>query len=986
MILLFVNSLLLAQNPLVQHFTTSEGLPSNAVYKIFQDSKKFIWFATDAGVSRYDGTKFVHYGKQDGLSSNEVFNIEEDSSGRIWFFHTNASLNFFYNNSIYNGNNTPYLDSLRTNDYFRKFYEDENKILYFYDHPRLLVYSLDPQNHIVKYQLPSYVVVNQFKPHSIEGMIVRYMKKNARGEFIFWTPAGCFKTKQLSDTPILFDSTYRFREVISSRSSNKYILVREMDSTKYVVKKFNEETGFKGIESIANTGSEYISSILEDSNGLLWISTYDKGVFCMKDKMIIYHFDIKDAKSVIQDHEKNIWISSMKEGVYKISPFFYHHQHFSGPVFENAGIFALGKHDSSGIWCTNGKMIYLFRDPIFYKMDFQHNENSFNQILQVNKNILLVSETNKLPYALIGLRINQAAKKIEFDHVSMSPVVMKKITYNKTKDEICSFNPNFLFLVKPDQMFGKKMRMLRIGQRIFNSYYNSKDELVINAKKNYLYSEKTKREAAELAYFNDKIISDHLNLSDENELFNIEGDSLFILNHKKLINLSSSFEQPIDLQIQHLVYQDSTLYIATSRNIYVCKYPLNILTGKPVVLNLININFKSIHDIVFYNKKLYVANDEGLTAIPQYDLDNSYVTSPIPYFQSIQVNDQENLAKQDQVSLVKSQRINIAFGSINYSVNPNIFSYKLEGTDADWTLVKGNNVVLQNLPKGNYLFKLRVRKPASAWSEPIKFGITVDLTIWQHPLFYFFVILFLAVIAFLFVLRQKNIELGRRQMEHQILQLEQKSHQAMMNPHFLFNSLGSIQNYLLHNKPNEAGIYLSKFARLIRQNLNSINTSMINLEEEIDRLKNYIDLEKIRMGDRFEYLIEINEAVESEEILIPTMIVQPFVENSIWHGVANMEEKGLITICFNLLDDKSLQIIVEDTGVGIKNAEKYKSGSDSHLKLGMNITKKRLQLLSQKYGIETGIHYSEKLPGAINPGTKVVIVVPFLYGSSEESN
>jgi len=305
------------------------------------------------------------------------------------------------------------------------------------------------------------------------------------------------------------------------------------------------------------------------------------------------------------------------------------------------------------------------------------------------------------------------------------------------------------------------------------------------------------------------------------------------------------------------------------------------------------------------------------------------------------------------------------------------------GSDADWTFVKGNNVVLQNIPRGKYSFMLRARKPASAWSEPIKFGIDVKATIWQHPLFYFIVVLFLTGIAFLLILRRKNLELGRRQMEHQMILLEQKSLQAMMNPHFIFNSLGSIQNYLLHNKPNEAGVYLSQFARLIRQNLNAIDTSTVNLEEEVDRLKNYLDLEILRMENKFTYFIEIDEAVESEDILIPSMIIQPFVENSIWHGIANLEGKGIIGITFRLKGEKSLQIIVEDSGIGIQNAEKYVSQSEKHLNLGMTITRKRLALLSQKYGIETSVNYRERTPGSQYPGTIVEIIVPLLYGKSE---
>jgi hypothetical protein len=808
------------------------------------------------------------------------------------------------------------------------------------------------------------------------------MKRDAKGDFIFWTPAGCYTTKQLSKKPVELNGSFRFREVITSSSHSKYISVREKGMTKFEIKRFNDEITFDKIAPIDSTGSEITSSIFEDENGIIWISTYDKGVYCFKEGKIVNHFEIKDAKSIIQDHEKNIWISSLKEGIYKISPFFDHHMHFQQTHFENSGIFALCQNDSTSIWCTNGRLIYLLKNNDLFKLDFQNTEKSFNQLLQVNDHTLMVGETNKRPFALNGVHFNQLAKKISVKNVSQSPIVLQDFNYNKEKDEISLHNSNFIFLISTDQFF-KKMRYLRIGERINHIYYNTKNELIVNAKKNYIYQNKIKQEFEGLSYFNGKTISTHLNLNGKTELFNIEGDSLFLYTNKQLVNLTAAFEQPIDMQIKHLVYHDSTLFIATSRNIYVCKNPLNILRKATVLLNLIDINFNSIHGILFNNERLYIASDDGLTSLPYSDLSNSNVHSPTPYFQSIQVNELENQVNKGAISSVSGQRVNISFGSINYSVSPNIYSYKLEGSDSDWTLVKGSNVVLQNLPKGNYSFMLRARKPASAWSEPIKFGIEVRATIWQHPLFYFIVILFITGIAFLLVLRRKNLELRRRQMEHQMILLEQKSLQAMMNPHFIFNSLGSIQNYLLHNKANEAGIYLSQFARLIRQNLNAIDTSTVDLEEEVDRLRNYLDLEILRMGNKFTYSIEIDEAVESDDVLIPSMIIQPFVENSIWHGIANIEGNGFIGIKFQLKDEKSLKIIVEDSGIGIQNAEKYVSQSDKHLHLGMTITRKRLELLSQKYGVETSVNYRERSPGMQNPGTVVEITVPLLFGKSE---
>ena len=101
-----------AQNPYIRHYTTLDGLPTNTIYKIYQDRQKFLWFTSDAGVVKYDGSNFTSYRKKDGLSSNDVVRIKEDSKGRIWLFNYNASVNYIYNNKVFNGNNAPFLKSL----------------------------------------------------------------------------------------------------------------------------------------------------------------------------------------------------------------------------------------------------------------------------------------------------------------------------------------------------------------------------------------------------------------------------------------------------------------------------------------------------------------------------------------------------------------------------------------------------------------------------------------------------------------------------------------------------------------------------------------------------------------------------------------------------------------------------------------------------------------------------------------------------------
>jgi len=165
--------------------------------------------------------------------------------------------------------------------------------------------------------------------------------------------------------------------------------------------------------------------------------------------------------------------------------------------------------------------------------------------------------------------------------------------------------------------------------------------------------------------------------------------------------------------------------------------------------------------------------------------------------------------------------------------------------------------------------------------------------------------------------------------------------------------------------------------------LNAINAPMIALDEEIDRLRNYIDLENKRLENKFEYSIEIDELLEDDRIYIPSMIIQPVVENSIWHGLATLDETGEIKISFKSYTSKSLKVVIEDNGIGLKKSSEYSAKSSQHQHLGMQIIQKRLHLLSKKYQIELGINYSEKSPGQSCPGAMAEIILPFVLSTDD---
>lgn len=302
----------------------------------------------------------------------------------------------------------------------------------------------------------------------------------------------------------------------------------------------------------------------------------------------------------------------------------------------------------------------------------------------------------------------------------------------------------------------------------------------------------------------------------------------------------------------------------------------------------------------------------------------------------------------------------------------------LEGAENKWSYGNGSELELfyRSLPPGQYTFKLRVRA-TSEWSKPLALDILIKPTLFEYPAFWAILIVLAGFLVIMLIYRIKNERIRKTEVDHQLVLLEQKALQSMMNPHFIFNSLGSIQNYLLKNQAREAVLYLSEFTKLIRQNLNAINSPMVLLEDEVDRLRNYLELEKKRLENKFTYNITVDPDLEDELIYIPSMILQPIVENSIWHGIASLEIPGNIEISFSEYTSDSLMIKIKDNGIGMQKSVGYSSLDPKRQHLGMQINAKRLALLSKKYNTKTSITYMESDPGNPNPGTQAILIVPY---------
>ncbi|HDY76123.1 MAG TPA: sensor histidine kinase, partial [Candidatus Marinimicrobia bacterium] len=230
---------------------------------------------------------------------------------------------------------------------------------------------------------------------------------------------------------------------------------------------------------------------------------------------------------------------------------------------------------------------------------------------------------------------------------------------------------------------------------------------------------------------------------------------------------------------------------------------------------------------------------------------------------------------------------------------------------------------------------------------------------------------FIIVFA-IFIVRQNRLK-----SEQQNVLIRQKLLRSQMNPHFIFNSLASIQNTIISNNPEKATRYLARFSKLVRNILDSSVEELIPLEEEISTIENYLELQKFRYPDKFDFKIEIDPELDTDSLLIPAMLVQPFIENSIEHGVKHKEGKGNIRVRFKKKDDL-LVIEVEDDGIGREKAQELLMEQEKdHKSLSTGIILERLKVLNRKRKRKITIEITDLVDSNGNPlGTLVRTTIP----------
>jgi len=323
--------------------------------------------------------------------------------------------------------------------------------------------------------------------------------------------------------------------------------------------------------------------------------------------------------------------------------------------------------------------------------------------------------------------------------------------------------------------------------------------------------------------------------------------------------------------------------------------------------------------------------------------------------------------------------LSIRFTIVDFETNNYSFAYRLNDNSSWINLGHDRDIVLSGLAPGPYKLELKATgKNGMEKFSDLDFFLAPPF--WKTTWFKITVSLLLAtLLSYLYRTRINEVR-KKANLDRLVAQTEMKALHAQMNPHFIFNCLNSIKEMILINENRQASHYLSKFAHLIRITLNNSSKPFISLRNTIDYLQRYLEMEQIRKAN-FSYNIKVDESIETESVFLPPMLIQPFIENALWHGTPEVEEHIEINVTF-IAEDNHLVCKVEDNGIGIetsiKQKEEQREMHPDHYSVGIMNVKQRIQLLNEKYNWDSRLAIEDKrnLTGYHTTGTIVTVHFP----------
>jgi ligand-binding sensor domain-containing protein len=942
---------------------SEEGLQNANIFNIDQHPNGLMYITTQNGIYQYDGYSFTKLGI-DSLKTNALLSASVKNPEELYISVNNEGLADYH---LATGRYA-FNDKFRFTEKQDKFSSADQFILsedYAYllqSQVKLLIIDLKTGEKIADDKYGSKEKRNQalclFKTKEgavlvgrNDGLYRLKGKVQEKLELLKNTPV--HSIAQNADGSLLFGT------------QNKIVTVKDNKVVQEFSPRIKSNTFLAG-------GVTSIDKIVADDHGRVWFTPYpDQTLYLLQNKTVYDIFEILDiAPSLIncvyKDRDQNIWIGTTSEG------------------------------------------IYFIQNSYFNSINFLFNGKSLNIQHVYLKDNLLVAGTNNGLYGL-NITSNQSKVLSKPDAVITEPIgnirEINNVIYYSKRNE---------FNLSPSILSDSK-HAYRFKPLIASHFYPVDDRRVVVADKwaNVLLTDLSGGKAPDtLISFPDYRIAVNTFIKKNDSLVVVTNNGLFIYDFKNK-TYSKVMRPDLSYKLNDAAFIRNKLYVAHEAGI-------TDVSGRQLMQQLGSLRLNSVKKIKIHQERIWLATLDGIYVCDMNfkplkvinkgsgllsnaisDIAFSDETVCIATARGISVSKLQNILAEDRklkavtihqmssngdtlafnkgrVFLNSDQEnLNIHFYSPVFSKpNKQLYRYRYDG--GEWIRLVENSLSKDIASGGNHRLEISVSVDNIVWSDVTRVDISKEEKLTETAWIYWIItlcgLLFISGVSFL-IIKRVNAQAKRRlQEEQQVNLLKHQAMNALLSPHFIFNSLTSIQNYINSNNGLKASEYLAKFSRLIRMIIEKAAQSEITLQDELTRLSYYLELEKERFKNKFDFSIDVDEKLNASEIKIPNMIIQPHVENCIIHGILPKLEHGALQISFKKTEDRKLQIIIEDNGIGlIKAREHAKTG---HKSLGTSTIKNILEINSKLSGKKQTVSMVDKstLSPASN-GTLITIEI-----------
>lgn len=955
-----------------QSMASKLNLPSDECYNVIQDKRGYIWIATDNGLCRYNGKTVRIYNRKNGLPEKGVYYIKEyepgtlyliTSAGRILqivqdsireFPFTQAFIKYKKANNdaqvIYQLNRLKNKDLIISGYAFSYKISASGKVSLLKDGVNLerpaheQMDLKNPEPFLIKLKNNSTAAVTQKSTRDLDFVLedtvinLKYLAKNGHvdGErvlicqtkdFVFMSRGSKLIRLNKNDYTL---STYTLPNPIlhlSVHTDGLWIGLRK-SGLRYYPQPGDMQTARVGLEGNS------VSGICIDREGSVWCTTLEKNVFYCNNKAILHYPKIKElnSRTSFMMGFGDTLIASTKFDELLI---FYKNKLKTVKVEKVRSAELTGALNYKGHWYIGSKGYFSVMDKSFSRSALiTHPKN------KTTVGILQVDTFAGELYAMSGY----ALYKI-FGH-PFECYASEHMNLNSKGKSLAYVNADKIYVGCMDGIYKitlsdkSSVKLRGLSSEITLLKKISSGEILAGTKEEGLWLLK-----------NDELKNIRIdNKQYSGIIFDIEQDKngfIWLATNSGLVRLSKIAEGSYKSKIYN------TSHGLLSNNIY---------------------------DLAITRDLLYCSTKDGVCSFPK-NTDLSNRVPPDIRINSLKVNGIPHTKNSEYLDLPYTKNsIEIGFDLLSFKTeeNADVLLYKLIGSGDSLKASSSNLLSFNNLSPANYeLVVYAINNDGVRSPQPVYFKFTIQPPFWKRPWFVLILLcLIILCISLLVKLVVKNIRKKEKETTriHKLIAESQLSAlQAQMNPHFIFNAINSIQNYILKQEKQKAFDYLGTFSRLIRMVLTHSRQTSVSLFQELELLKLYVELEQLRFKNAFSFNLKIAPDIDLTAIEIPAMLIQPYIENAIWHGLMSLgaQRKGQIILSFSRTDTLLL-IGIEDNGIGREQANKYKNTSITS-SLAMQLTGKRIEMINELRGGEgLKVNITDLKDSEGNPcGTKV---------------